>query len=490
MGTELTAQSSTAIARPNSEVAVVANERYPLASAAHPQMEKVMRMPTFSEMAEELHRDGVARDVSFQPENYAGNVLALANYMQVFFPTETLVRLALLLLGAIHAFFKAKQFGDEAYRRYTFMTMMLRKNKHLHALPPCIKTVLGGVFVLCGASGTGKSSFIRQFMARLPGPFQLDASSMAAMPGLSGVFVFPCVRLDYPKCGSAKGLVRAMREYFSAHIDSIRLVEDKHSDAVSLPDMLASDPVNAAITACISLNVGMLIVDGAGIQNSNYRSTEVLSVLTQIHEQSGMPVMLSCTAAFLKSIEHNETLYANLTNHKTVNLELLETPQPPPQPDSQGVVDPDYDVTRHMCKTWWCSGLLPKDTPMPTGLEYLVEKIAMGNQRFYAQAFAAIHEELLDNVTNDEADPNRHVFNTAFLTDEENTRGFIEAAMFASAGARAALQSALDLAHERIKAVPESVINFVDYFPMSLIQIPAIAAWVTPAVDKRRGRLK
>lgn len=462
MVSELVTTSSPENRPTTSEVATVGERRYALADVATDDMTTLMHMPSELEMARSLQRGGVPKDAVLKPGDNSANISALSNYMLAFFPTVDIVHFALALLAAMHALFRAKQMGDEEYRRYFFATSMLRKNKTLLPLPSCIRELFNGIFVLCGASGSGKSSFIRQFAARLPKPFLMGKSPIASIPSLQGVWVFPVLRLLYPACGTVWGLVQDMRHQFIASVGSVEMDEEP------LSDMLAREPENAAITACIAMNVGLVVLDGAGIHDSNQKTARVLAFLLKLRELSGIPIVLSCTAAFLKSIEHHQTLYANLTNGLTLHLEPLDPPSPRLL---DGTVPDDGDAWRHMCKCWWSAGLVPKDVPMPAMLEDWTYELALGNARFGSTAFHGLHKDM---ATSGDVD-------YAALT-KEYVQSVMEESLFASRGAR----NAIKVLNTPSSAIPSNAINYVDYFPTSIVEEPRVADWVVP--QKQRGK--
>jgi hypothetical protein len=454
-------------------------------------METLMTELSDIEMAQALTKLGVKEGSRLKPNDSGANLLALQNFMLTYFLPTDLIYFAIALLGAIHSFFRAKQLGDEEYRRYYFSTLMLRRNKRIHALPSCIQEVLGGVFILCGPSGSGKTSFFRQFIARLPKPFVLNNSPIPALPSLQGVWVFPVVHLFYPICGTVRGLVRDMREYFVGVINDARDGDEEHNDEPQLPDMLASEPENAAITACIAMNVGMVVLDGAGIRHSNWKTDAVLDFLLKLREKSGIPVVLSCTAAFLKSIEHHQTLYANLTNGTMLNLEPIPAPLPPPtKPMPDGKLPPDMDVFRQMCKSWWAAGLLGRKTPMPRGMEDWVYEISLGHNRFSATAFHAIHKHIATTSYADPKSPVPYKFDPNTLT-KEVVQTVVRRNLFASQGALAAIGAANDVSvaeqDGKSSVVRQEVLNYVDYLPTSVIHKERIAAWVTPRKENPRS---
>ncbi|WP_233149258.1 ATP-binding protein [Herbaspirillum camelliae] len=456
-------------------------------------MSALMVAPTAIEMAKELTHLGVKADVMIQPNDGGANIVALQNYMRTYFPPTEVVYFAIELLASTHSFFRAKQMGDEEFRRYLFSTLMTRKNKRVHALPACIQEVPGGVFVLCGPSGAGKTAFWVRYVARLPKPFVLKTSMERGLESLAGIWVIPVVHISYPVCGTVKGLARDLRDHFVRIIDDVRNEEDEFDHLPPLPDMLAGEPMNAVINACVSLNVGLFVLDGAGIRHSNTQSYEVLEFLLKLREKGGVPVALSCTAAFLKSIEHLETTYANLTNSTMINLEPIPAPSPKPSPGADGKTPPDFDVFRQMCRNWWAAGLLGRKSTMPDKLEYWIHEITQGNNRFTATAHYAIQKYIATNCAAAPESNTPYTFNTAALS-RDIVETVIRQSLFGSKGALTAIATAMNLpSSDELGATPvisTDILNYVDYLPTSQIQKQRISAWVTPQQNAPRKRRK
>lgn len=142
MANDLTTRPTWAQSSPSPGMAVVDHPRYPLSDVRQWEMSALMVAPTAIEMAKELTHLGVKADVMIQPNDGGANIVALQNYMRTYFPPTEVVYFAIELLASTHSFFRAKQMGDEEFRRYLFSTLMTRKNKRVHALPACIQEVL------------------------------------------------------------------------------------------------------------------------------------------------------------------------------------------------------------------------------------------------------------------------------------------------------------------------------------------------------------
>ena len=437
---------STALARSNEEQTLT------LADIKVPEIEQLMYEPSEEEMSRALQRKLALNQVSGNPDDVGTKIRKLSRSHEAFFPLTEFVHLALTLLTAIQNLMHARKFGNNEFLRFFFATAQLRKNAALLPLPTCIQELAGGMFALVGASGSGKSAFIRRFKSCLPKPFFLKE---APNPSLEGMWVFPVLHLEVRVTDTHRDVIASMRQQIIAVTGTLGM------EAKPLPDMLSMRPENAAITACIAVNVGMVIVDGFGIRNSHADTATSLSFLLKLRREGGIAVLISCTPAFQQSIEHLQSEYRCLFSGQSTYLESFDAP----------VAGDEQDACGDFIDCYWRSAVMLNGIPQPPWMKSMLHTATAGSRGLLSVALNGLDNSL---STLGDADHNK--------MEATHWQQLIDEALRPFKGAIAAIR----VAEKEAPAIHENIAHYVDYLPESIASTPRVRQWLIPRVKGGR----
>lgn len=427
---------------------------YSLGNINVPEIKELMYESTEEEMSRSLQQKLVLSQVSGNPLDVSTKIRKLSRSHEAFFPLTEFVHLALALLTAIQNLMRARMFGNNEFLRFFFATAQLRKNAALLPLPTCIQEMAGGLFALVGASGSGKSAFIRRFTSFLPKPFFLrDAPN----PSLEGMWVFPVMHLEVRVTDGVRDVAASMRQQIIAVTGTLGM------ESKPLPDMLSMKPENAAITACIAVNVGLVIVDGLGIRNSNSETAAILSFLLKLRREGGIPVFISCTPAFQQSIEHLQSEYRCLFSGQTTYLESFDAPAESASADD--------DACGDFIDCYWRSAVMLREIPQPVGIKPMLHTATVGSPGLLTVALSGMDSAL---ATLGEVDHSKMGLMHWEQLATDALRPF--------KGAIAAIR----IAEKEAPVIHENIAHYVDYLPESVASTPRVRQWLIPQV--KRGR--
>jgi hypothetical protein len=422
-------------------------------------MTEVMYLPKTMELLRMLQNRGVPKDVRAEDGDSNANIEVLANFRRAYIPTAEMRDFASAILAAVHQLYRAKQFGGEEFRRFYFGNLSLKNGDDLLPLPACLTSVSGTGFTLSGPSLIGKTAFLERISAIFPKPFKIGGPT----PAPPDMWLFPVLRLRYPMCGTVRGLIRDMREQILAEVGS------HDASRTSLPEMLAPQPENAAISACILLNVGLVIFDGAGFANANKRTASILGFLLKLRQSTGIPVVISCTTAFMRAVESLGTLYTNLFNGVTRILEPIE---PPASQLPDGSAPVEDEGLWHQINDWfWQQGLISKRCPMPAELPKWTYEMTFGRIGWLAQGFESLHLELVSDVALEPGQLTEQDVKRIFWGRLQIHRGALKAMR--------EIQSTSSLSNE------VTFFKYLDYFPESVFAQPRLCEWFNAASVRR-----
>lgn len=432
----------------SSSVPAAAEPRLSLANVDAPEMHEVMKAVDVPVMTRWLTKRAVTKNTEIIVGDAAGNIRKTSQFPSAFFPDGEMVKFAIAMLAAIQDIFRARLFGSPEFLRYFYATARLGKGLLL-ALPTCLQDFRGGIFSLIGGSGSGKTEFLRRFCAGLPAPFYLKT---APTPSILGIWIFPCIHLVATRTTSVQDIIRTLHDYFVQHVATEGNFDDP------FPGMLKGLHIqNEAVKACIAMNVGMIILDGLCLNNTNARGIQLLEFLHKLRTEGGIPVLISGTAAFAIGVEHESTLFRNLFNGRHHYLE------PRAHPSKN---DGEYE---DIINSFWKSAGTPKGMPTPPGLSSSVHTSTHGIPSLTSLAMAKVIDSICTAEEFDFSKVKAASFGTAIERSMRPFKGAIAA--YAAASVEA-------------DAVSEKVIRYVDYFPESLASKPRIRDWLEPAASR------
>ncbi|WP_429251432.1 hypothetical protein [Paraburkholderia sp. GAS333] len=234
-----------------------------------------------------------------------------------------------------------------------------------------------------------------------------------------------------------------------------------------LTDLLGANGDNAAIAACILLNVSLITVDGANFNSIGGNPFEIPAFLLKLQEYSGIPVLFSGTCAFMHFMSLKGSPSANLFGEPSLHLDPNEAPKlgEDQRPVGEGVW--------YQKNVWyWSLGMFSRDIPMPEYLPVWTYRAARGRDGWLAEGFEALHTELIKKP---------RLLEPEKLTEEAVTKIF-ELRLRAQREARVAItqQQEQDYVEDE-----EDFFNFMDHFPLSFIRNKTNKSRIRAAMGSR-----
>ncbi|PLY59585.1 hypothetical protein HBH1_02095 [Herbaspirillum sp. BH-1] len=377
------------------ETGVVTTEGTPSASVAVPipegalisvsqmggdTMARLMRQTSSAALRQFMERDAIPHADELRDADVDTKVTALNRFGTGNLPLNEGVLFLTQVTAAMRAFYSAKHFGGEEFRLYYHSCAEVMRGKALRPLPACLSAQKTLGFCLTGPSMMGRSTLIKQLAEFLGPPFRIYGSP----PAPRAMWVKPSFVLKYPTCGTPKGLFRDMRQTILAEFG------DEKTDLNALSDLEGANGENVAIALCTLLNVGVFILDGAGWDDINFRTTALFRFLVKLREHTGIPIVISGTSAFMYAASN--TLASNLLNGPQLHLDPFMPPVPQP---TEGKRVEDTGIWRQYVAWLWAQGLLPRGSKMPRHLPEWTYEATLGRLGWLVQGFHTLHVALV-----------------------------------------------------------------------------------------------
>ncbi|WP_332852689.1 hypothetical protein [Duganella sp. S19_KUP01_CR8] len=346
------------------------------------RMAEIMRVISSSELRSKMRKRACSGDL--RTADFDSQIQGLSEFGEAYLPLGETVTFAAQVLAKIRQVYRAKNFGSEEFRLYFHAMSKVMSGGRLPPVPSCVATISETGFWLTGPSGMGRTATLKRLAEILGKPFMVEGNH----PAPRRMWITPILFLTYPTCGTRAGLLRDMRMRVLADIGT------HATDSNALSD-LERDDEEAAIALCTLLNVGLVVVDGAGWNCVNGHTQRIFSFLLKLRQFSGVPVLVSGTSAFMHSASYMGNIATNLFNGPGLHI---GPPKPPVKKDDDGSVPKSQGVWTQMVSWLWKEGFLPKNCEMPAGLPEWLYEASMGRFRWLVQGFKALHIALLSNA--------------------------------------------------------------------------------------------
>ncbi|SAL88339.1 hypothetical protein AWB74_08516 [Caballeronia arvi] len=399
---------------------------------------------------------------------------ALAAFADGFTVMEEHVQFAIVVTAAVAEHARLKRSNPRYERLLYALPYVMNKAQALPARRN-FDLLDGRSFVLRGVKHSGRSAFLRRLCAMYGPPFSVEPNLPDAPPTL---WYFPTLTVKLGECRSVDDVIASMRHTFIAEIKDpteaqkgmFRSLERQHAQ-------------HAAIAACILLNVGLFILDGADIEHLGDDFESILSFAIKL-KSYGIPVLLSCTEAFHRRASLSPSRVVNALSGRVLTLRPLGPPEDlqddllPPDASRKVDGEDDDDEDRRVmlgewvsfCLFFWLQGLFGERRPMPKDLPRWTYGICLGRIAWLAAGFKALHERL--------------VFNPDIQIDEEFvTEVFVEQLAHCED-----VRYALRMSQTEQRVSEHDFIRFMDHFPANAAEKFKLVQTLTVAPKTRARR--
>jgi len=312
---------------------------------------ELMRIPTTAEMGEMLAFRGVPNDPELWNAEPSRKIDAMASFDSAYAPTEDLTTFSERFFARYRRALSARNFDDEEYRAFFFGARDVMKGARLRPLPASMSSLKGTGIMLSGPSLMGRSALLQRYREILKKPFRVYGEG----PEPAMMWVVPGLNISYPACGTLKGLLVDLRHAIVAAVGRADTPVD------ILPEFRGDDAMNAAISACILLNVGVLVLDGASFASLEGQPLQILQFLVKFQQYSGIPVVLSGTPAFMHIVGLAGSKSSNLFSGPSHHFD----PFPPPVVDEDSGRAQGHSVWTKLNLWLWSLGLFSPENLMP-----------------------------------------------------------------------------------------------------------------------------
>ncbi|AKZ64647.1 hypothetical protein F506_20095 [Herbaspirillum hiltneri N3] len=430
------------------------------------EMTELMRPKSMDEITVRMRKSGNPRAKELQNADINTKLDAITND----FPgAHMVVKETSTFFAQVNArvrrFYQSKLFGDEAFRLYFHACTEIKNGGNLRPIPPCLSSFTDTSFWMTGPSGMGRTAALERFVQMLGKPFRVEGTH--PVPQL--MYIFPCIFLRYPTCGTLEGLFRDLRYQVLAGISNHTVEINALSQLLGGRGKNRGTPENVAIALCTMLNVGIFILDGGGWANVNSKTSSIFSFLLKLREFSGIPILVSGTSAFLYSATYMNKLNGNLFNGPGLHMDRFALPKHIASEDGK---EQPKGLWQKIVAWLWKQGFIPEDCAMPAALPMWIYEATLGNYRWLKQGFEALHLSLISRS---------ELLHPGKLTREEVLNIF---------GTRLMLHQSTMRAITSMTFKPKKddqirILQNLDYMPTPMFNDPTVNGWLSPIFDTR-----
>lgn len=301
-------------------------------------------------------------------------ISAMADFEKGYLATEEITRFSVNLLCTFVKCMRARGLDNPRYRRFFGSFFHRLHGRGQSPARESLETLKGPNFVLTGCSQMGRTAYIQRLRELFGAPFRVVRPG-AEFPVL---WYFPVIVLQWPQCGTPKGLYRQFREKLVAEL------KDPSDLKPILRKVAGEKAPDALIALCVLLNVGLLVIDGACAKSVRTGMEDILGFLSSV-QRVNIPVLLSCTDVFHYAASR---LGAEVTSAHSGKVLALR-PFAPPLPTDKS---PGIWV---MLNAWlWRAGLISVTVPMPPGLPAWTHELTLGRVGWLVRGFRELHDRL------------------------------------------------------------------------------------------------
>ncbi|SDI12376.1 hypothetical protein SAMN05216466_12750 [Paraburkholderia phenazinium] len=320
-------------------------------------------------------------------------VRAMTHFDRGYLATEDVARYTYTLVSAYVDCMRDKCLNNPRYRRYFYSFQEAVQGRGPIPSRENLDTLTGVNFVITGCSQSGRTAYIQRLRNIFGAPFRVVSP---ALPDIKLVWYFPIVVLQWPSCGTLKGLLEQIRDKFVSEI------KDPASLTAVFRKMRGKSAESAIIAASVLLNVGLFVIDGANAQSLKGHVRDILKYLCRLQGHTNIPLLLSCTDVFMAGAKQLDSDVDAVLRGRIFAFPAMAVP-----PDNieailcgrslHEVTADDLDKLDfwYQFNLWfWKAGLLSPQLEMPHHLPRWTFDVCHGRVGWLAAGFRALHEHL------------------------------------------------------------------------------------------------
>ena len=341
------------------------------------ELPEFLPAPSKAAVIERLRNRLVPADPELWKAGPEAKIRAMAQFDKGYLATEEVARYTFNVVSAYVECMQTRNLENPRYRRYFYSFQEALQGRGTIPCRESLDTLTGVNFVITGRSQLGRTAYVQRLRKLFGAPFRVAGPSLN---DVKVVWYFPIVVLQWPTCGTLKGLLEQVREKLVSEI------KDPADRAPILKRMRGKNAESAVIAASVLLNVGMVVIDGACAQSLKGRVREILAFFCRLQRHTNIPVLLSCSDVFMHGASTLGPEVADVLGGPRLAFEPLEAPSS----------TPDVTGLWHKFNLWfWRAGLLSPLLEMPRDLPSWTYGPCHGRLGWLAAGFRALHERLV-----------------------------------------------------------------------------------------------
>jgi hypothetical protein len=337
---------------------------------------------------QELQNRCAEKSLTLRAAGQHEKVAALTAFSDGFSPIDAHVEFATSVTAAIVEHTKRKRLNPRYERFFYALPHVVNRSQPLPARKD-YDLLEGRSFVLKGVCHTGRGAFVRRLRKMYGPPISAEPNLPDAPPG---IWYFPTLTVDLRECESLEDVIQSMRSTFVAEIQDPTVAQK-----AIFRSLERRDAKTAAIAACILLNVGLFILDGADVEHIGCDFESILAFAVKL-KSYGIPILLSCTDAFFRRASLGTSRTGKALSGNTVTFRPFAPPEDLKEDlhfDDENS-DLEVDEWTSYCVFFWLGGLFgDRSRPMAKGLPAWTYEICMGRIGWLSDGFKALHERLI-----------------------------------------------------------------------------------------------
>ena len=462
MSSEVAVINTDALSAPNTFLPI--SSRLSISEMHSPHMTRLMAYQSEESLRVAFRRFGIAKNIDLMQATGEEQRAQLARFDKAYLPKDKHLEFIATLVGKTQQVFHAKQFGDEEFRTYWHSNVDVMKGEALKPIPSCLSDISGLGFCMHGPSLLGRTAMI-QALSDFMGPaFEVEGDH----PAPKRMWVFPRLIINFEK--TRKGILRNFRYSILAEIGNAR------TKPQALATIERPDGENVVIALCTLLNIGLIIIDGAGFLDVNGETAEIFAFLLKLRRHSGIPILFSGTSAFMHSVSFMGNMGSNLFNGDVLRFDVSR----PPTINAK-TMQPKGEWTS---KCIWLWRQAFHDEPMPTQFPAWTYEAACGRDGWLAHGFHTLIKYVISK--NGELPPQNLTDEDIKLAFNRRLELFDDARYAISQGAALAVTKGIDKDKQAENRL--TFIKHLDHMPLAMLSEGSFKTWTDSYMLNRLGK--
>ncbi|MDR5803760.1 hypothetical protein [Caballeronia sp. LZ001] len=343
--------------------------------ASRTRLQEAIRDRTTAEVEQQLSYCAVP-DVARQPDASSdAKKNALALYRQSFYADDDTVEFTYSIISAFRHSMSRRNFDDPDYREFFFNIDKILKGDALRPIPTCVRALRDLFFIVEAPPLCGKTAYINRLLQIFDTPFRFYGTGKQP----AYMSIVPLLSISYPSCGTVEGMLREIRYRVIERVGRVDTLKDV------IPEIAGQDSVNAIISLCVQVNVGVLAIDGACFKSLAGQPQEVVDMLVKLQQRSGIVVVFAATPVFLHCLSLAKGGSSSFLSGQRLNLGSLGNVA-----DANGNPDSTSTLYQFVSRAW-ASGVISSETSMPIELPLWMAKLALGRKGWTMQIMEGLH---------------------------------------------------------------------------------------------------